>query len=133
MTFSGYVKKIEVYVSEEERAELSAGFSAADGRLSETVRSFCFLGSDGRKESFVTACEPAVKLTGVRIVGDRAQDYIFAGTRLFGSGTFRRVRLRLTYDDNSFFDETAVISAYRFEDKAGKPERITVDIRLTAG
>ncbi len=131
MTFSGYVKKIEVCISEDERAELSAGFSAAEGRLSEAVRSFRFLGSHGRTESFVTACEPAVKLTGIRVVGDRAQDYIFSGARLFGSGSFRRVRLRLTYDDDSFSDETAVISAYRFEGKASSPERITVDIRLS--
>ena len=59
---------------------------------------------------------------------DFEDDFSFDSKQFLGAEDFNT-----EVDLDSFSDETAVISAYRFEDKAGKPERITVDIRLTAG
>lgn len=127
----GTVTKIEIYISESETAELSAGFSASGGRLSESVRRLNFLGSGGRTESFVTACEPSVTLYGRRIYGDKAQDYLFAGSRIFGCGSCRIVKLRLTYKSGGTETVGAVVSAYKFEGENGKPERISVTLAET--
>lgn len=126
----GTVTKIEIYISESETAELSAGFSASDGKLSESVRRLDFLGSGGRTESFVTACEPSLTLYGRRIYGDKAQDYLFSGSRIFGCGSCRIVKLRLTYKSGQTETAEAVISAYKFEGENGKPEKISVTIAI---
>ena len=126
----GTVTKIEIYTSESETAELSAGFSSSDGRLSENVRRLDFLGGGGMTESFVTACEPSVTLYGRRIYGDKAQDYLFSGSRIFGCGSCRIAKLQLTYKSGRTETVKAVVSAYRSEGENGKPERISVTIAM---
>lgn len=128
----GTVTKIEIYTSESETAELSAGFSQSDGKLCERVKRLDFLGSGGRTESFVTSCEPTITLYGRRMHGDKAQDFIFSGSRIFGCGACRIVKLRLT--DGSGKSDTAngIISAYRSESENGRPEKISVTIAIKA-
>lgn len=57
--------------------ELDQGFDNLDEALNDVVNEYFFLGDDGFGTSYVTGQHPSYKLTGVRVLGDDAQDFIF--------------------------------------------------------
>ena len=61
-------------------AELAEGIDNIAEALNETVQQYFFLSDDGFARNHVTGMAPAFTLTGRRVVGDEAQDYIF-GTK----------------------------------------------------
>ena len=59
-------------------AELAEGFDNIAEALNEVVQQYFFLSDKGFAKNHVTGMAPAFTLTGRRVVGDQAQDYIFS-------------------------------------------------------
>lgn len=62
----------------ETMAEIKKGFDNVSESLNEALYQGSFLGDSGYGSSFVTGGQLIVTLTGVRMTGDTAQDYIFS-------------------------------------------------------
>lgn len=56
---------------------MCAGFTNLDEALNEQTQEYFFLCAKGFGADFIIGMHPKFSLTGVRIVGDAAQDYIF--------------------------------------------------------
>lgn len=95
-----YELKLEIGVSKEEEgdtwtyAELAEGIDNLAEALNETVQQYFFLSDDGFARNHVTGMAPAFTLTGRRIQGDTAQDFIFGAK--YGLDTARQSSIRLT-------------------------------------
>ena len=57
---------------------LDDGFDNISEALNEVVQQYQFLSDDGFARNHVTGMAPAFTLTGRRVLGDTAQDYIFS-------------------------------------------------------
>lgn len=73
---------------------IDKGFDNLAENLNEQVQEYFFLGDKGYGSDFVTGIHPKYSLTGVRVVGDPAQDFIF-GNR-FGLMAERNTTLRIS-------------------------------------
>ena len=78
-------------------AELAEGIDNIAEALNETVQQYFFLSDDGFARNHVTGMAPAFTLTGRRVVGDEAQDYIF-GTK-YSLDTARQSSFQISYVD----------------------------------
>lgn len=58
-------------------ATVCAGFENIDEALNESVEQYFFLCGKGFAANYVTGIAPTITLSGRRIYGDTAQDYIF--------------------------------------------------------
>ena len=59
-------------------AKLCAGFNNISEAMNETVQQYFFLCGKGQAVNYVTGMAPAMTFAGIRVIGDAAQDYIFA-------------------------------------------------------
>ena len=57
---------------------LCAGFNNVTEALNEVLQQYFFLYQKGFANNYVTGMAPVVTLTGVRVLGDTAQDFIFS-------------------------------------------------------
>lgn len=89
-------------------AELCAGIENVEEGLNETIQQYFFLCGQGMANNFVTSMAPSYTLTGRRIMGDAAQDYIFGAQQKFGIMSARQTHLRIT---KSGAEENEIISA----------------------
>lgn len=89
-------------------ATLCAGINNLSEALNETVQQYFFLCGNGFAANYVTGLAPAITLTGVRAVGDTAQDYIFS--QKYATMKARNTNLRLTRTDADGDEE--VVSAH---------------------
>ncbi len=80
-------------------AELGAGFDNIAEALNETVQQYFFLSDDGFARNHVTGMAPAFTLTGRRVMGDAAQEFIFGAK--YGLDTARQSSFQLEYKDAS--------------------------------
>lgn len=78
-------------------AELEEGIDNIAEALNETVQQYFFLSDDGFARNHVTGMAPAFTLTGKRVMGDTAQDFIF-GTK-YSLDTARQSSFKLEYTD----------------------------------
>lgn len=78
-------------------AALCAGFNNISEALNEQVQQYFFLCGKGHAVNYVTGMAPAITLTGVRVVGDTAQDYIFG--KKYDLMANRDTKLKLTRTD----------------------------------
>lgn len=85
--------------AEETWSELAEGFDNISEALNETVQQYFFLKDKGFASNHVTGMAPAFTLTGRRVLGDAAQDYIF-GKKYKLDGE-RDTNFKLTYADNA--------------------------------
>lgn len=80
--------------------ELSEGIDNVAEALNETVQQYFFLSDDGFARNHVTGMAPSFTLTGRRVIGDAAQDYIFGAnivwTRLDSRPSRSNGRIRRT-------------------------------------
>ena len=76
-------------------AELAEGIDNIAEALNETVQQYFFLSDDGFARNHVTGMAPAFTLTGKRVMGDTAQDFIF-GTK-YSLDTARQSSLSLIH------------------------------------
>lgn len=80
-------------------AVLAAGFDNITEALNEVLYQSGFISDKGWGSSFVTGGQLIITLTGVRTVGDPAQDYIFSDAVMFGFGKARETEIQLKCSD----------------------------------
>ena len=59
-------------------APLCAGFNNISEAMNETVQQYFFLCGQGHGVNYVTGMAPSMTFAGIRVVGDPAQDFMFA-------------------------------------------------------
>lgn len=95
-----YDFKLEIDINpsgmEADYAELSAGISNLGPSLNEAIFQGAFLKDKGWGSSEVTGGQFTLTLTGKRVRGDAAQDYIFSSAVRYRFGDARKTNLRLT-------------------------------------
>ena len=107
-----YDYKLEIDTTPTESAPtfktVCAGINNLAESLNEQIQQYFFLCGHGFATNYVTGLAPAITLTGVRVVGDDAQDYIFGFDTKYGTGSARETHLRLTRTSG---DNSEIISA----------------------
>ena len=78
-------------------APLANGIDNIAEALNETVQQYFFLSDNGFARNHVTGMAPAFTLTGRRVFGDAAQDYIFG--QKYSMDTARQSSFQLKYSD----------------------------------
>ena len=76
-------------------ARVGAGIDNMQEALNEVVQQYRFMTDEGYSRSRVTGMAPVWTLSGRRIWGDTAQDYIFS--KKYGMGAQRETRGKVTY------------------------------------
>lgn len=82
-------------------ANLCAGFNNLSEALNETIQQYFFLCGKGFAANYVTGMAPAITLSGVRVIGDAAQDYIFGFDTKYGTMGARETHFKLTRSDGT--------------------------------
>lgn len=124
-------------------ATLAEGIDNVAEALNETVQQYFFLSDQGFAKNHVTGMAPAFTLTGRRVVGDQAQDYIFS--KKYALDTDRQTSFKLEYNNaegkavtvtcdcticniqefsGASTDDNAISFELRFD---GKPEMTTAE------
>lgn len=80
-------------------AKLEAGLDNVSEALNEVVQQYFFLNDKGFARNHVTGMAPAFTMTGRRVQGDAAQDYIFS--KKYKLDTDRASSFQLKVTDNS--------------------------------
>ena len=119
-------------------ATVCAGISNIAEALNENVEQMFFLCGKGFADNEVTGMAPAITLTGKRVQGDTAQEYIFAFAQKYGLYKSRHSHMMLTRTDNSgIAPATTIISAnitianvQEFSGDANKPADISFELRI---
>lgn len=76
--------------------EFGNGFNNVAEALNEVINQYQFLTDNGFARNYVTGMAPGYTFTGVRIIGDPAQDFIFNAARKFGLMTERTTNFILS-------------------------------------
>lgn len=82
-------------------APINQGFNNAAEELGEQLQEYFFLGDKGYGSEFVTGLHPKYTLTGVRVVGDPAQDFIFGQRMSLMAGRNTYFRLSIAQADGT--------------------------------
>jgi hypothetical protein len=78
---------------------LGDGIDNVAEALNETVQQYFFLDDNGFAKNHVTGMAPSFTLTGRRVMGDAAQDYIFS--KKYNLDEDRQSSFQLSYEDGS--------------------------------
>ena len=76
-------------------SELGEGIDNLSEALNEVVQQYSFLSDDGFARNHVTGMAPSVTLTGRRVLGDTAQDYVFG--KKYSLDEDRQTSLKLSW------------------------------------
>ena len=82
-------------------AAIEKGFDNISEALNEVLYQNAFIGDGGYGSSYVTGGQLTVTLSGVRFVGDPAQDYIFGDAVYYNWGKARETDITLESPDGS--------------------------------
>ncbi len=82
-------------------ADVAAGFDNITEALNEVLYQGSFLCDEGYGSSFVTGGQLIITLTGVRMVGDTAQDYIFSDAVYYNWGKARQTNIKMICPDGT--------------------------------
>lgn len=82
-------------------ADIKKGFDNISEALNEVLYQNAFIGDGGYGSTYVTGGQLTVALTGVRFVGDPAQDYIFGDAVYYNWGKARETDIILESPDGS--------------------------------
>lgn len=82
-------------------AAIEKGFDNISEALNEVLYQNAFIGDGGYGSSYVTGGQLTVTLSGVRFVGDPAQDYIFGDAVYYNWGKARETDILLESPDGS--------------------------------
>lgn len=89
---------------------LDQGFDNLDEALNDVVEEHFFLGDKGFGSDYVTGVHPKYKLSGTRVVGDPAQDYIFDNKFNLMRGRTTNLRISIPRADGSVIRFTNNVS-----------------------
>lgn len=94
-----HMNKVEIDIGDgaENFVPFGAGFNNMSESLNEVVQQYFFLNDEGFARNYVTGMAPAFTMTGVRIVGDPAQDFIFDPDRKYGLLHERDSKIKITH------------------------------------
>lgn len=80
-------------------AQLGEGLDNVAESLNEIVQQYQYLNGGGFAKNHVTGMAPAWTFSGIRVMGDAAQDYIFS--KKYSLGSDRASSFKITYVDDS--------------------------------
>ena len=89
---------------------LDQGFDNLDESLNDVVKEYFFLGDKGFGSDFVTGIHPKYTLSGTRVVGDPAQDYIFDNKFHLMAGRDTNLRISIPKADGTVTRFTSKIT-----------------------
>ncbi len=119
--------------SAEAWAPLDDGWDNISESLNEVVQQYFFLKDKGFARNHVTGMAPAFTLTGRRIVGDPAQDYIFAAKYKLDANRETTFKLERRAADNSAETLTCPVTLCNIQEFSGAAtddSAISVEIRF---
>ncbi|MBE6855881.1 MAG: capsid protein [Ruminococcus sp.] len=99
----GYALKINTTPESETStmAEIKKGFDNITEALNEVLYQASFLGDGGYGSTEVVGGQLTVTLTGMRYVGDAAQDYIFSDAVYYNWGKARKTDVEMSCPDGT--------------------------------
>ena len=100
-------------------APLCAGFNNISEAMNETVQQYSFLCGKGFGVNYVTGIAPSMTFAGQRVVGDPAQDYIFAQKYELMSKRDTHFRLTRTAENGSKSVLSANVTFANLSDVSG--------------
>lgn len=114
-------------------APLGDGWDNIAEALNEVVQQYQFLKNKGFATNHVTGMAPAYTLTGRRVVGDQAQDYIFG--KKYGLDTERQSSLKLEYNNAEGTKQTitcncTLCNIQEFSGASTDDSAVSVEIRF---
>lgn len=114
-------------------APLEDGWDNIAEALNEVVQQYQFLKNKGFATNHVTGMAPAYTLTGRRVVGDQAQDYIFG--KKYGLDTERQSSLKLEYNNAEGTKQTitcncTLCNIQEFSGASTDDSAVSVEIRF---
>lgn len=89
-------------------SDVCAGFNNFSESLNEIINQYQFLCGQGFSNNYVTGMSPVVAMTGVRILGNEAQDYIFSKKYELMGERETQCRLRRKNADGTKYDVITV-------------------------
>lgn len=114
-------------------AKLCAGFNNISEAMNETVQQYFFLCGKGQAVNYVTGMAPSMTFAGVRVIGDAAQDYMFAQKYELMSARDTHFRLTRTAENGDKSVISANITFANMSDVSGATtdgSAISVEIRF---
>ncbi|MCL2054887.1 MAG: hypothetical protein FWG90_10710 [Oscillospiraceae bacterium] len=128
-----YTLKINTAPRGEEQvwAEVSEGFDKIGKSLKESVYQGSYLGDRGYSSTEVTGGQLSVTLSGVRIYGDPAQDYIFSDTVKNNYGEARKTDFMIIYPNGEIVSGKVTLA--KITEGGGNsnaPDAISVEIHF---
>lgn len=115
-----------------EYSEFGEGIENISEALNEVVHQYQFISNGGFASNHVTGAAPAWTLTGRRVLGDAAQDYIFSKKYVFD--TERQSSLKVEYNDGtaekSFTVPCTFCNIQEFSGASTDDSAISVELRF---
>lgn len=99
--------------------DLCAGFNNISEAMNETVQQYFFLCGKGHGVNYVTGMAPSMTMSGVRVIGDAAQDYIFSKKYELMSARDTHFRLTRTHEDGTADIISANVTFANLSDVSG--------------
>lgn len=87
--------------------EFGEGWTNLTEILNEVKQQYQFMNNGGFGKSFITGMQPACQLTGVRVLDDPVQNYLFATAQKYGILSARNTDFRIQFYDGD--DELVTI------------------------
>lgn len=100
-------------------APLCAGFNNISEAMNETVQQYFFLCGQGHGVNYVTGMAPSMTFAGIRVVGDPAQDYMFAQKYSLMSKRDTHFRLTRTAENGAKSVLSANVTFVNMSDVSG--------------
>ena len=112
-------------------AEINKGFNNLSKALNEALWQGSFLGDGGWGSTYVTGGQMTFTLTGVRIIGDAAQDYIFSDAVKNNFGSARATDFEIGYPNgDKLTGDVTLAKITEGGGDSGSPDAITVEIHF---
>lgn len=115
-----------------EYSEFGEGIENISEALNEVVHQYQFISNGGFASNHVTGAAPAWTLTGRRVFGDAAQDYIFS--KKYAFDTERQSSLKVEYNDGtaekSFTVPCTFCNIQEFSGASTDDSAISVELRF---
>lgn len=99
--------------------DLCAGFNNISEAMNEAVQQYFFLCGSGHAVNYVTGMAPAMTMSGVRVIGDAAQDFIFSKKYELMSERDTHFRLTRTHEDGTADIVSANVTFANLSDVSG--------------
>lgn len=114
-----------------EFASVAQGFDNIAEALNEVLYQSNFLSDKGWGSSYVTGGQVIFTLSGVRVKGDKAQDFIFGDAQYYDFGSSRETYIKVKAPDGSCIQCPATLAKItKSGGAANQPTAVSVEIHL---